>query len=416
MESSAGPGMPLPKYCSVATTLKAPCCDLSFTCPFALQVPWPTGHNPLTRYAYHPYLHTASPVWQGTDWLGIVGGAADTLVLARRERDGFYYRAQIKPTPELERQGTLLVEFETPLVTGPKLPAQRQNVVLEDVIWLSPSVEHLLQPGDKVLAPWEPGQQRYGPGTVLSGLEARNLERASKDKEITVYFWNGKTAQVPLSEVTWVPPAIWKKAVERLHKPFTRELSGPLLGAPRCSPLGPVNRCVTSRLPPGTPLLCQPCQPTCCQLLCQGCLCCHPLAGTTWWPLTRTSKPTAREHPETELKPTAQLLSLDGPKEKEVAVCASRTVSSSSSSSSEADLEKDLEMGLPHRLMVNSSVNTDPVLLEKSPRQSGLCQPEWRYWRRNGPEPPHPSKPGTGRYNLSGKKRTTANNREHKLL
>lgn len=69
-------------------------------------------------------------------------------------------------------------------------------------------------------------------------------------------------------------------------------------------------------------------------------------------------------------------------------------VPSSSSSSDEEDLENDLEMGLPQRLMVDSTVNTDPILLEKSPRrQSGLCQPEWRYWRRNGPEP-HPGKPG----------------------
>lgn len=69
-------------------------------------------------------------------------------------------------------------------------------------------------------------------------------------------------------------------------------------------------------------------------------------------------------------------------------------VSSSSSSSSEEDLENELQMGLPQRLMVDSTVNTDPILLEKSARrQGGLCQPEWRYWRRNGPEP-HPGKPG----------------------
>ena len=68
--------------------------------------------------------------------------------------------------------------------------------------------------------------------------------------------------------------------------------------------------------------------------------------------------------------------------------------SASSSSSEDEDLENELEMGPPQRLLVNSTVNTDPILLEKSPRkQGGLCQPEWRYWRRNGPEP-HPGKPG----------------------
>ncbi|KAF5918835.1 hypothetical protein HPG69_005875 [Diceros bicornis minor] len=384
--------MSWPKYCSVATTLKAPAWagaappwDLSFTCPFVLRAPWLTWHNPLTRYAsYHPCLHIADPAWQGPGWLGRVGDVADTW---------------------LERQGALLVEFEAPLVTGPKLPAQQQSVVLEeDVILFSPSVEYSLQPGDKVLAPWEPDQQRYGPGTVLLGLEARDPERASKEEEITVHFWNGKIATVPLGGAWWVPPAVWKKAMERLHKPFTREHPSPLLWAPCCPLLGPVAGYVTNGLPLGTPFLCPPSYPyACCQLLCQGCLCCSPLVGPTWWPLTRTSGVTATEHPEAELKPTAQLLPLEGPKEEEVAVQAPVAVSSSSSSPEE-DLENDLEMGRPQRLMVDSTVNTDPILLEKSPRrQSGFCQPEWRYWKRNRSEP-HPGKPGTRCCNIQKEK------------
>lgn len=199
---------------------------------------------------------------------------------------------------------------------------------------------------------------------------------------------------MPLGGVRWVPPAVWKKAVERLHKPFIREHPRPLLWAPCCSLLGPITGCVTNSLPLGTPFLCPPCHPNaCCQLLYQGCLCCCPSAGSTWWPLTRTSGVTAREHPEAELKPTAQLLPLEGPKEEGVTVQAPMAVSSSSNSSEE-DLENDLEMGFPQRLMVDSTVNTDPILLEKSPRRQGdLHQLEWRHWRRNGPEP-HPGKPG----------------------
>ncbi|KAF4009042.1 hypothetical protein G4228_000412, partial [Cervus hanglu yarkandensis] len=355
------------------------------------------------RYAsYYPCLHITDPAWQGPGWLGRVGEAADTWVLARREPDGFYYRAQIKAAPEaspsLERQGVLLVEFEAPLVTGPELPAQRQSVVFEeDVIQFSPTMEYSLQPGDKVLAPWGPDQQRYGPGTVLLGLEARDPQRASpKEEEITVHFWNGRTAPVPLRGVQWVPPAVWKKAVDGLHKPYTREHPRPLVWAPCCSLVGPVAGLVTSGLPWSPPFLCAPCYPhASCQLLVQGCLCCCPLAGPTWWPLIRTSGVAAREPPETELKPTAQLLPLESPKEEEVAVQAAMAVSSSSAASSEdEDLENELEMGPPQRLLVDSTVNTDPILLEKSPRkQGGLCQPEWRYWRRNGPEP-HPGKPG----------------------
>uniref|UniRef100_G1LBS0 Chromosome 11 open reading frame 16 n=1 Tax=Ailuropoda melanoleuca TaxID=9646 RepID=G1LBS0_AILME len=376
------PGTPSPKYCSVATTLKSP----SWTGDASLGtlLPLPLCH-PSTRYASsHPCPHIADSAWQGPGWLRRVGAAADTWVLARRGPDGFYYRAQIKGAPELERRGALLVEVKVPLITDPKLPAQRQNVVLEDdVIQFLPSTECSLRPGDKVLAPWEADRRRYGPGTVLLAPEARDPQRASKEGEITVHFWNGKTATVPRGGVRWVPPAVWKKAVERLHKPLIKEHPSPLLWVPCCS-LGFL----------WAPFLCPPCIPqACCQLLGQGCLCCCPLAGPTWWPLARASGVTAKEHPEVELKPTAHL-PLEGPKEEGGTVRAPLGVSSSSSSSSEEDLENELQMGLPQRLMVDSTVNTDPILLEKSARrQGGLCQPEWRYWRRNGPEP-HPGKPG----------------------
>ncbi|XP_073739108.1 uncharacterized protein C11orf16 homolog [Callorhinus ursinus] len=220
------------------------------------------------------------------------------------------------------------------------------------------------------------------PGTTCSP--------ASEEGEITVHFWNGKTASVPRGGVRWVPPPVWKKAVGRPHKPSIKEHAGALLWAPCCSPLGPAAGWVTNGLSPGTLFLCPPCVPqACCQLLGQGCLCPCPLAGPTWWPLTR-----AKEHPEVELKPTAPRLPLEGPKEEEGGVQAPLGVSSSSSSSEE-DLENDLQVSLPQRLMVDSTVNTDPILLEKSPRrQGGLCQPEWRYWRRNGSQP-HPGKPGT---------------------
>lgn len=49
-------------------------------------------------------------------------------------------------------------------------------VLEEDVVQFSPSTECSLQPGDKVLAPWEPDRQRYGPATVL-GVEARDPPR-----------------------------------------------------------------------------------------------------------------------------------------------------------------------------------------------------------------------------------------------
>ncbi|XP_013367497.1 PREDICTED: uncharacterized protein C11orf16 homolog isoform X2 [Chinchilla lanigera] len=403
------PAMPLPKYCSVATILQDPGwgCDagpgdISFACPFAHRAPGLPRAHALTRYALHlPCLHIADPAWQDPGWMGRVRDAANAWVLARKEPDGLYYRAQIKAAPELERQGTLLVEFEAPLVTGPRLPAQRQSVVsVEDVIQFSPYVEYSLRPGDKVLAAWEPGRQRYGPGTVLLGLDMRDSQRASKEEEITIHFWNGKTAQVPLGGVRWVPPTFWKKAVERLSKSHTSEHPSALLWAPCCSLLGTVTGGITNRLPPDTAFLCPPCHShACCQLLCQSSLCCCPSMSSAWWRLTRTFDTTARELPEPELKPAAQLLPLEGAKEEPVAVHVAPAVSSSSSSSFCEDLEDNLEVGLPQRLVVNSAVNTDPILPERPLMQSGPRQPEWRYWKRNGPEP-RPGKPGIRCHNM----------------
>lgn len=73
------------------------------------------------------------------------------------------------------------MEFEAPLVTGLKLPVQQRRVVFpEDVIQFSPSVPHSLQPGDKVLGPWEPEQQQYGPGTVLLGLKKQKGQKGEE--------------------------------------------------------------------------------------------------------------------------------------------------------------------------------------------------------------------------------------------
>lgn len=217
---------------------------------------------------------------------------------------------------------------------------------------------------------------------------ARNSEKclpflftASTEKEITVHFWNGKTTEVPLDRVRRVPPTLWKTAVERLQTPRTRECHGSCLWIPYCSQLGCNTGCVTHRHPLDSSFLgppCLSCAP--CQLQYQGSC---PLVGPSWWPLTRTSEFTTRKLPEPEVKPTAQPLPLRGPKEEAVAALS---YNMSSSSSEEADSESHLEM-------VSRAVNTDPILVETSLRQCSPHKPEWRYWRRNGPEPP-PGKPG----------------------
>ncbi|XP_051822044.1 uncharacterized protein C11orf16 homolog isoform X4 [Antechinus flavipes] len=301
MESLAGPWMPSLKYCSVTTAQKRPCClnasarwSAPSTCPLILQVPCFIRHPSAARGSWsQPDQHTTDFRGNGPGLLeGLQDG--DTSVLARRESDGLYYRAQIKQAPELGRWGKLLVEFEAPPSEGPKLPGTLQSASPEDVIQGSWALKHPLLPGDKVLAPWEPKQERYGPGTVVQGLETRDPQRA----------------------------------------------------------------------------------------------CC------TWWPLSKTLEATTGDHPEPELKPTAQLLELDNTRDRRAAahVCASSSSSSSSFSSyvfssEEEDLENDLKKAPPQRMMVDSTVNTDSSLFEKPLRQKVLSQPPWKYWKRNGPEP-----------------------------
>lgn len=114
--------------------------------------------------------------------------------------------------PQLERRGALVVEFEAPLVTGLKLPAQQRRVVFpEDVIQFSPSVPHSLQPGDKVLAPWESEQQQFGPGIVLSGLKRQKGQRG---KEATV------TLHPPKEHIWWSWLSCLRATANRTLTPY----------------------------------------------------------------------------------------------------------------------------------------------------------------------------------------------------
>nr|XP_020857672.1 uncharacterized protein C11orf16 homolog isoform X1 [Phascolarctos cinereus]XP_020857673.1 uncharacterized protein C11orf16 homolog isoform X1 [Phascolarctos cinereus] len=410
MESLAGPWMPSLKYCSVSTAQKSPCCvnasalwNAPSTCPHVLQVPCFIRHPSAARCTWGwPDLYRTDLQGKGPGLLERPEDG-DASVLARRESDGFYYRARIKKTPELGRQGKLFVEFEAPHSTGPKSSGPLQSTALEDVIQHSRALEHSLLPGDKVLAPWEPKQERYGPGTVMQGLETRDPQRASEDEEITVCFWNGKMVKVPLGVAVWTAPACWEKAVEMLHKPLDSSWPKPRehLCAIPCTPPCPLLGSTLGYTVEGHLLgsfLClsrhlYPQSYSHCPLLPNGCLCCCSLACSTWWPLTRTLEATTGDHPDPDPNPTAQLLELDNPRDKKVAarVCVGVTSSSSSSSSysfssEEEDLGSDLKKALPQRIMVDSTVNTDTSLFEKPLRLTVLSQPPWKYWKRNGLE------------------------------
>ncbi|KAJ7402527.1 hypothetical protein BTVI_85501 [Pitangus sulphuratus] len=141
-------------------------------------------------------------------------------VLVRREQDGFYYHGTVKEEIESER-GMFLVEFAKPLASRGKHPVCAQKTAKDDILEYVNGMKHSLLPGDKVLAPWEPDMARYGPGTILTGIETRDPLRASEDEEITVQFWNDKKVKLPRNVALWIPPGLWERIVKMIHMPFT---------------------------------------------------------------------------------------------------------------------------------------------------------------------------------------------------
>lgn len=49
-----------------------------------------------------------------------------------------------------------------------------QKTAGRDIFECVNGMRHSILPGDKVMAPWEPEQKRYEPGTVLQGMETRD--------------------------------------------------------------------------------------------------------------------------------------------------------------------------------------------------------------------------------------------------
>ena len=74
-----------------------------------------------------------------------------------------------------------LVEFAKPLVSRGRLPVCVQKTAKDNILEYVNGMKHSLLPGDKVLAPWEPDMARYGPGTILTGIETRDPLRGKKD-------------------------------------------------------------------------------------------------------------------------------------------------------------------------------------------------------------------------------------------
>ncbi|XP_054828020.1 uncharacterized protein C11orf16 homolog isoform X3 [Eublepharis macularius] len=139
-------------------------------------------------------------------------------ILARRDTDGYYYLGTIIKKVESEKT-SFLVQFTK--LFGVEDTTCVQTTASSDILEYVNGMKHSILPGDKVLAPWEPEQKRYGPGTVTLGIENRDPLRAKEDEEITVSFWNGKKVRVPLGVALWIPPTQWKRIVEMIHMPLS---------------------------------------------------------------------------------------------------------------------------------------------------------------------------------------------------
>uniref|UniRef100_A0A8C5X5D1 Chromosome 11 open reading frame 16 n=1 Tax=Malurus cyaneus samueli TaxID=2593467 RepID=A0A8C5X5D1_9PASS len=299
-------------------------------------------------------------------------------VLVRREQDRFYYCGTVKEEIKSER-GMFLVELAKPLVSHGRQPVRVQKTAKDDILEHVSGMKHSLLPGGRVLAPWEPDGARYGPGTVLTGIETRDPLRGKKeDEEIMVQFWNDKQVKVPRGVDLWIPPSLWERIVEMIHMLFTSRVkprpsqatnSSIFPGSPKPA-LIPV--CVAQSLAKHC-LLCSPCWPhlhhhcdgaICCLSACVRCFCCcHPCGGA-WWPLPSRQ--------ESSSEPSPCLLELEDANQGETAAVASPS----------SDSEWDPKPSPAKNTLGDSAVNTDPSCLEK-PSLKDSARPEGKYWKRS---------------------------------
>ncbi|KAM4898255.1 uncharacterized protein C11orf16 homolog [Sylvia borin] len=367
--------------CSTVISTVSPCCRSSFV----VYPAWIAESLTPQRCQWIKHcLPSSGPAWRR---LGESGGPENNVpVLARGEQDGFYYPGTVKEEMESER-GMFLVEFAKPLVSRGKPPVCVQKTAKDDILEYMNGMKHSLLPGDRVLAPWEPDRARYGPGTVLRGIETRDPLRASEDEEITVQFWNDKQVKLPRGVALWIPPSLWERIVETIYMPFTsrvkpRPSQDPSCCVFPCSPkpaLIPV--CALCSLAKHC-LLCSPCWPhfhhpcaggICCPSAWLRCICCCQPCAAAWWPLPSRSLAFQDKAEESSSEPSPHLLALKGTKQGEAAAVAT----SSPSSDSEWNLKPSFTKGT----VEDSAVNTGSGCLGK-PRLKNSARPEGKYRKR----------------------------------
>ncbi|XP_035251304.1 uncharacterized protein C11orf16 homolog [Anguilla anguilla] len=348
------------KYCSAGAVLSRPLscslCAPLFLCPYRCSLGHLGGECPVS---------VCSRAWGS--YSGPPAFLPGSRVLARRELDRFYYLGTVRE--ELQgRRGVYLVEFDRPAVEAGSCETALQLTTALDLVPHTQAHGHSLVPGDKVLAPWEPSLARYGPGSVIQGVEIRDPLRGRNESGLHVLFWNGCQVRVPGEVAVWIPPSLHERILQELQRPlcYHGDAHG-CLPWPRYA-LCPSLPCLDPPLPTR---LAPP----------------HHCPHKEWWclsavppqtnGLTGTTLTSRRE--ELERKVDAQLKELRGLR---------RAGSHSSSSSSSLSEDVDEEPKLAGVDAVSAAVNTDLSLLEK-PKSASLDRPAWRYWGRSCAEPQH---------------------------
>nr|XP_056708094.1 uncharacterized protein C11orf16 homolog [Euleptes europaea] len=310
-------------------------------------------------------------------------------VLARRGTDGYYYLGTIIQKVEGEKR-TFLVRFSKPFAEEDTTCIQA--TASGDILEYVNGMRHSILPGDKVMAPWEPEQKRYGPGTVILGAEHRDPLKAKEDEEITVSFWNGKKARVPLGVALWIQPTQWERIVEMIHMPLTsrKRFEGQLHPAScnicsyRPVPVS-VHACTLGGLLKWQWPYC-PC--TCpspsyfhhtCSSLAHGQYSCCCLKPSGWLGQPFPAAFSLRDIKEDDFsrKLFPQQLALEGPSKDQ------STVATPSSSSCGSESPSDEEQHLTKPTMVDHAVNTDSTLFDKPKLKES--RPDWKYWKRSHP-------------------------------
>ncbi|XP_057274260.1 uncharacterized protein C11orf16 homolog [Pezoporus wallicus] len=381
--------------CSRVVPTVRPCCRSSSV----VHPTWIADPLPPQRCQWITHCPPSpDPAWKRLSSSGRSMGLDSNIpVLVRGEQDGFYYRGTVKEEVENER-GMFLVEFAKPLVSHGRHSVCVQKTAKDDILEYVNRTKHSLLPGDKVLAPWEPNMARYGPGTVLTGIETRDPLQASEDEGIMVHFWNDKKVKLPRGVALWIPPSLWERIVEMIHMPFTSRVK------PREIP--ETNCCICSYSPKTALipicavhslakhcLLCSPCWP-CFHFHCDCISClsahvsicsCHPHVSA-WWPLPSRHLvfQSETEEVESSSQPPPCLLEPKSPKPEAAAAVAPSSASS--------DSEWDLEPFTTQNTVVDSAVNTGFGCLEKL-RLKDSARPEWKYWKRSHHKS-HPSNSG----------------------